>query len=832
MYKDYIPSEVEAKWQKAWADAKVYDFDIHTAKDPFYLMVMFPYPSGAQLHVGHWFQYSIPDSYGRYMRMKGKDVFHPLGFDAFGLPAENYAIKTGIPPAESTKKNVEAMIGQYKKMGVMFDWRYSLNTSEPEYYKWTQWLFLQMYKNNLAYKKKASVNWCPKDQTVLANEQVKEGCCERCGTEVVQKPLTQWFWKTTAYAQKLLDNLDTLDWPNKTKTMQKNWIGRSEGINFSEKVKDMDISFEVYDSIPQTFLAQTFTIIAPEHPLVLEMVKGTEHEKPVMEFVERIRKKKMAGRFKIDEDMEGIFTGRYVDNPFGTGDLPIWVCSFVLADYGTGVVNCSAHDERDFNFAKKYNIPLKVVLLPKDPDLAEKVKNLEVFYREPDGILQQPAECKGMTWAEAREPMISYIEGKGFGKRTVNFRLRDWTISRQRYWGAPIPVVYDPEGNAHPVPEEHLPWILPTDVEFLPTGESPLTHSKEFIERTEKIFGKGWRPEFDTMDTFVCSSFYYLRYLMQEPPPVSAETSSPVRGGGNKERVFVDPVLEKKWMPVDMYIGGPEHATMHLIYARFVMMALKDFGFVSHDEPFKRLVHQGLITNQGAKMSKSKGNVVSPDTFVDYHGSDVFRMYLMFMGPFTDGGDWSDTGIKGVARFVQRAWKMLTEKSKDEYADDAETVTALHKSIKAVTEGLEKMQFNTAIASLMECMNVIEKKENISTDTAKTIAKILSPLAPHLAEELWFVLNQKPETSNQKQSFIIDQKWPIFNPAFLTSDTMAIAVQVNGKLRGDVTVSSGATKEEVIAAAKEIENVKKYLEGVSIKKEIVVPGKLVSFVVG
>ncbi len=806
MYKDYIPSEVEAKWQKAWADAKVYEVDLKNAKDPFYSLVMFPYPSGDKLHVGHWYNYAPADSFARYQRMLGKDVFSPMGFDAFGLPAENYAIKTGVKPAESIKKNVETMIAQLSKIGCMYDWKRMVNTTDPTYYKWTQWLFLQMYKNNLAYKKNGNVNWCPKDQTVLANEQVKDGCCERCGTEVVQKPLTQWYWKTTAYAQKLIDNLDALDWPEKTKLMQKNWIGRSEGVNFSEKVKDMDISFEVYDSIPQTFLAQTFTIIAPEHPLVIEMVKGTEHEKPVMEFVDRIRKKKLNGRFKIDEDMEGIFTGRYVENPFGTRDLPIWVCSYVLADYGTGIVNCSAHDERDFAFAKKYNIPLRVVLLPTDDEHAKKVKNLEVFYREADGILIEPIECQGKTWKESRAPIIDYIEKNGFGKRTVNFRLRDWTISRQRYWGAPIPVVYDPEGNAHPVPDEHLPWMLPTDVEFKPTGESPLTHSKEFIERTEKIFGKGWRPEFDTMDTFVCSSFYYLRYLMEGNPDA-----------------FIDPAIEKKWMPVDMYIGGPEHATMHLIYARFVMMALKDFGFVQHEEPFKKLVHQGLITNQGAKMSKSKGNVVSPDTFVEYNGSDVFRMYLMFMGPFTDGGDWSDTGIKGIARFVQRAWKQLTEKSKADTKDSAEMITMLHKTIKAVTEGLEKLHFNTAIATLMECMNLIEKTETISTDTAQIIAKLLSPLAPHLAEELWATLGGT--------GFVIDQKWPTFDPAFLQSDTITIAVQVNGKLRGDVVVSSSASKEEIIAAAKDIENVKKYTDGATIKKEIYVPGKLVSLVI-
>lgn len=823
MHNDYEPSSVEAKWQKKWAEARAYEVDLESvsADEKFYSLVMFPYPSGDKLHVGHWYNYAPADSYARYMRMKGKKVFSPMGFDAFGLPAENYAIKTGVKPAESIKKNVETMIEQLSRIGTMYDWKKMVNTTDPSYYKWTQWLFLQMYSHNLAYKKYGNVNWCPKDQTVLANEQVKEGLCDRCGTEVMQKPLEQWFWGISSYSQKLIDGLDSLDWPEKTKTMQRNWIGRSEGVNFTEKVKDMDITFEVYDSIPQTFLAQTFTIIAPEHPLVEKLVKGTEHEAAVMEFVEKIRKKKLAGRLKIDEDMEGIFTGRYVENPFGTGDLPIWICSYVLADYGTGIVNCSAHDERDFAFAKKYGIPLKAVLLPADAEHAEKVKNLEVFYRETNGLLQEPAECAGMTWEESRGPVIEHIEKKGFGKRTINYRLRDWLVSRQRYWGAPIPIVYDPEGNAHPIPEEHLPWMLPTDVEFKPTGRSPLYDSVEFRERTEKMFGKGWTPEFDTMDTFVCSSFYYLRYLME----------------GNPE-TFVDTELEKKWMNVDMYIGGPEHACMHLIYARFVMMALKDFGHVSHSEPFQKLVHQGLITNQGAKMSKSKGNVVSPDTFVDWHGSDVFRMYLMFMGPFTDGGDWNDTGIKGIARFVQRLWKYLPTHSKDGHTDDKAVTVALHKAIKAVTEGLEKLHFNTAISSLMELLNELEKHDAISLQTARTVALLMSPLAPHLAEELWEALHKNVTSSPSSgsgqakfETFVIDQQWPGFDPALLVTDTLTIAVQVNGKLRGDIQVASAASKEEVIASAKEHENVKKYLEGAAIKKEIYVPGKLVSFVI-
>lgn len=808
MPRAYNPSLVEAKWQKKWEEAKLHETDLKKAKDPFYSLVMFPYPSGDKLHVGHWYNYAPADSYARFKRMQGHDVLSPMGFDAFGLPAENYAIKTGVHPMESIEKNVQNMIAQLKKIGCMYDWSKMVNTTEPSYYRWTQWLFLQMYEHKLAYQKKGNVNWCPKDQTVLANEQVWEGKCERCGSDVVQKSLEQWFWNIKKYSQKLLDGLEHLDWPNKTKLMQQNWIGRNEGVNIPSRIKDLGDAFEVFDSVPQTFMAQTFTVIAPEHPLVEKMVKGTPQEKEVMAFVERMKKLKATEKYNFEEHVEGIFTGRYVEDPFGTGDLPIWVASFVVMDYGTGIVHCSAHDTRDFAFAKKYGIPLRPVMFPKDPIEAEKVRSLDYCYaKDPDAVLEQPTEFKGRKWGEARQDIITHLSKKGIAKPTVQYRLRDWLVSRQRYWGAPIPIVYDPDGNPHPVPEKHLPWLLPTDVEFKPTGKSPLTDSKEFIERTEKIFGKGWRPEYDTMDTFVCSSFYYLRYLMQNDP-----------------KNFVDSAIEKKWMPVSMYIGGPEHACMHLIYARFVMMALKDFGFVSHDEPFQKLVHQGLITNKGAKMSKSKGNVVSPDSFIDRHGSDVFRMYLMFMGPFTDGGDWSDTGIKGIDRFVQRLWTILTSKNVNKKLEQGSSLeSGLHAVIKKVNADIERLHFNTVISALMEFLNMLEKEESIPADVSKTIAMLIAPLAPHLADELWAELGG--------QGFIVDQKWPEFDAKKIVQTSFKIAVQVNGKLRGDIEVSADASKEDILKAAKEHENVKKYLEGNAVKKEIYVAGKLVSLVV-
>jgi len=816
MPAEYDPTGIESKWQKKWDEAKVFEVDFKKAKNPYYTHVMWPYPSSDKLHVGHWYNFGPADSFARFMRMQGKDVFSPIGFDAFGLPAENYAIKTGVPPAESTEKNVETMIRQLKQIGCMYDWSKSANSSKPEYYKWTQWLFQQMYRNELAYRKEATVNMCPECKTVLANEQVWEGKCERCESEVVQKPLKQWFWKTTKYAQQMLDGLKDIDWPEKTKLMQKNWIGKSTGINFKEKVKDMDIEFEVFDTVPQTFFAQTFAIIAPEHSLVPKLVGGTKYEKPVMELVDRIKKKKAANRFNIETDMEGAFTGRYVDNPFGTGDLEIWVASFVVADYGTGIVNCSAHDDRDFEFAKKYDIPLKTVMYPEDPKEAEKVKNLEYCYcKDPRGILKKPKEFEGRRWGDIREEIMDFIEKKGFGERKTQFRLKDWLVSRQRYWGSLIPIVYDPEGEPHLVPEEHLPWMLPTDVEFKPTGTSPIADSKELKERTEKIFGKGWTPEVDTMDTFVCSSYYSYMFLA-----ASNENGKYKQRDILKDKTLVDPALEKKWMPVDAYIGGAEHACMHLIYARFVTMALKDLGFVSHGEPFQRLVHQGVITKDGAKMSKSKGNVVSPDEFIEKYGSDVFRMYLMFMGPYREGGDWNDTGIKGVSRFAQKAYKIIIQSKK---CDQDKSLTAgLHAAIKKVTKDVERLHFNTAISALMQFLNACEKHGGIDEESAKTFSKLLAPLAPHIAEELWEHLGGK--------SFVIEQDWPTFDPKLIVTDTVTIAVQVNGKLRGDFEAPTDISEKDAIAKAKEVPNVAKHLEGKKVKKEVYVEGKLVSLV--
>jgi leucyl-tRNA synthetase len=802
--KPYEASPVESKWQQRWADAQLYHTDLKKAKKPFYSLVMFPYPSGDKLHVGHWYNYAPADSYARFKRLQGYDVFSPMGYDAFGLPAENYAIKTGIHPMQSIGENTQTMTKQLSRIGCMYDWNRTVNTSTPEYYRWTQWVFLQMLKHGLAYKKDGNVNWCPKDQTVLANEQAQDGVCDRCGTAVVQKPMTQWYWKITEYADRLLNGLEDLEWPEKTKLMQRNWIGKSEGAEVVFPVEASADAVTVFTTRVDTIYSAAFVVLAPEHPLV-EKITTKEQHKHVEHYRSEARKKTDLQRTDLAGEKTGVFTGAYVINPVNEERLPIWIGDFVLAHYGHGAVFGDAHDERDFVFAKKYDIPLKTTIKPADGKNEDAIQNLEICFSD-DGILYDSDKFSGLTSAEARKKITAWLESLESGRRVVQYRLRDWSISRQRYWGAPIPVVYDPEGNPHPVPDEHLPWLLPTDVEFKPTGTAPLAQSKELVERTEKIFGKGWKPEVDTMDTFVCSSFYYLRYL-----------------AGDDLQHVIDPTTEKHWMPVSMYIGGAEHACMHLIYARFVMMALHDFGFVKHDEPFKKLVHQGTITNQGAKMSKSKGNVVSPDAFVEHHGSDVFRMYLMFMGPFTQGGDWSDTGIKGIDRFVQRIYKLCTTSVDAKAATSSAVTTKLHATIKKCTEDIERLHFNTVISALMELLNTLEGEGSVHPDVAKTLVVLLAPIAPHLSDELWEALGGK--------GFVLEQRWPAFDPALLVAESVVIAVQVNGKLRGQVTVPAEASQEDVYAAALEEENVAKFIDGNEPKKVIYVRGRLLNIVV-
>jgi len=794
----YNASSVERKWQKKWALSKIFSANLkNSKKKKYYNLVMFPYPSGDKLHVGHWYNFGPADSWGRYMKLKGYDVLEPMGYDSFGLPAENYAIKTGVPPHESIKKNCESMTKQLSAMGAMWDWDKTVTTSSPEYYKWTQWVFLQMYEKGLSYKKEAPVNWCDGCKTVLANEQVVDGGCDRCGKEVNQKNLKQWFWNINAYAEDLLDH-SSVDWPEKTKLMQSNWIGRSEGINIDFPLADEDDLLTCYTTRPDTIYSVTFIVMAPEHPLVDEFVKGTKYAEEVKRVRKEIKKQTMIERTSEGgKNKIGAFLGKYAINPVNGEKIPVYIANFALM-YGTGVVMADAHDQRDFEFARKYDIPLKFVIsddgAPIDP------ADFDGAFVA-DGVLFDSDGFNGMNNRAALPKIMDFLEGKKMGRRTINYKLRDWLVSRQRYWGAPIPIIYCEKCGEVPVPVKDLPVKLPTKgVDYKPKGKSPLAAVPSFVNtKCPKCGGKAER-EVDTMDTFVCSSWYFLRYLDSK----------------NEKKAF-DPAIVKKWMPVDMYIGGPEHACMHLLYARFVHKVLVGDR---KSEPFKRLVHQGLVTKDGAKMSKSKGNAVSPDSFVEKYGSDVFRMYLMFMGPFTDGGDWNDKGITGIARFVERFWKMISEKSVVQ--DKLELQKALHKLIKKVTEDIEKFHFNTAVAALMEFVN-LSLKNGIDDKSKKIVSQLISPLAPHLGEECWNLLGEKTS--------IFDSKWPKFNPDLTVDDSVTLGVQVNGKVRGEVVVALDASAEEALASARANENVAKYLAEGKVVKEIYVPGRIIGFVV-
>lgn len=795
---NYKATETEAKWQQKWKETELYKVDFeNNSKPKYYNLVMFPYPSGAKLHIGHWYNFGPADSWGRYMRLRGYNVFEPMGYDSFGLPAENYAIKTGVPPQQSIAENTKTMTEQLSSIGTMYDWGKTLKTSEPEYYKWTQWVFSKLYEKGLAYQKEAYVNWDPIDQTVLANEQVlPDGTAERSGAKVEQKLLKQWFFKISDYSQKLLDGLDNLDWPEKTKLMQRNWIGRSEGAQIDFAIDGATNSkITVFTTRPDTIFGATYLVVAPEHPILKELVV-VEQAEVVEKYRKEVGSKSELQRTDLAKDKTGVFSGGYAINPANGEKIPVWIADYVLMTYGTGAIMAvPAHDERDFEFAKKF--ALKIV------QVVDGAADLENSAFTEDGKAINSDFLNGLATAEAKEKMAKWLEEKGLGRHLINYRLRDWLLSRQRYWGAPIPIVYDTEGKAHQIPAEHLPWTLPTDIDFKPTGTSPLGQSKELLERTEKIFGKGWKPEIDTMDTFVCSSFYYLRYLME--------------GAGDK---FIDEARIEKWIPVDMYIGGPEHACMHLIYARFIMMALKDCGVVKQSEPFKKLVHQGLVTSAGAKMSKSKGNVVSPDEYINKYGSDIFRMYLMFMGPYTDGGDWNDSGISGVVRFAERFYNLVGTES--EVKDQEKMLRAVNKVIKKVSTDIEKFNFNTCIAALMEFVNETAKV-GLDLEGRKKMAILIAPFAPHLAEELWSLAGEEYSVFNQE--------WPKFEEKYLEVSTMKIAIQVNGKLRGEIEVGVNEEEKNVLERAKNEEKVAKYLEEGQLVKEIYVKGKLVSLVV-
>ena len=808
---------IDKKWQDKWAESGLYKFDPNKEGEKLYVLEMFSYPSGSQLHAGHWFNYGPVDSWARFKRMQGYNVFQPMGFDAFGLPAENFAIKTGIHPQDSTIKNIAKMEEQLKAMGAMFNWDNEVVTCSPEYYKWTQWLFLKLYEKGLAYRKKAPVNWCPSCQTVLANEQVVDGACERCSTEVTKKDLTQWFFKITDYADELLDKLDGLDWPEKTVSMQKHWIGRSTGSQVNFKVKDSDLNFDVFTTRVDTLCGVSYVVLAPENPLVDEIVSA-EQKEAVENYKEEAKKQSDIERQSISREKTGVFTGAYAIHPLTGKEVPIWVGDYVLATYGTGAVMAvPAHDERDFAFAEKFNLPINRVIEAKDGSET----NLPFCEH---GILVNSGEFDGLTTDEAKEKIVEKLASMGLGEKKVNFRLRDWLVSRQRYWGAPIPVVYCEECGIVPVPESQLPVELPYDVEFAPDGKSPLAKSEAFVNTTCPHCGKPAKRETDTLDTFVCSSWYYLRY------PDNKNTEAPF-----------NPELINKMLPVDKYVGGPEHACMHLLYARFITKALRDMGYLNFDEPFTSLTHQGLILGpDGLKMSKSKGNTISPDDYIKEYGADVFRMYLMFGFAYTEGGAWSDDGIKSVNRFVERIERII-DTAREAISKGENNKTTMdkaekelnywrHNTIKSVTDDTDKLQFNTAIARMMEFINALskytqEKEMNLDflKDVVSDYLRLLAPFAPHFSEEQWSLLGNSYS--------IFNEAWPKFDPKSLVKDEVEIAIQVNGKIKNKIMVSSDLDEEGIKAAALADEKIIASTEGKTVVKVIVIKGRLVNIVV-
>jgi len=808
--------DIDRKWQKRWEETGLYKFNPKNVDKKLYCLEMFSYPSGANLHVGHWYNYGPTDSWSRIKRMQGYEVFHPMGFDAFGLPAENYAIKTGIHPKDSTMKNIETMEQQLKEMGATFDWDYEVVTCVPEYYKWNQWLFLKLYENGLAYRKEAPVNWCPRCNTVLANEQVVEGHCERCETEVIRRNLTQWFFKITAYAQELLDKLDVIDWPEKTKKIQRNWIGRSEGSEIVFKIYGKDLSFKTFTTRIDTLMGVTYVVLAPEQELV-DIITTPEQKEAVEAYKDFARKASEIDRLSTTREKTGVFTGAYAVHPISGEKIPVWISDYVLATYGTGcVMGVPAHDERDFEFAEKFGLPIPRVIKGVG-DADDKLPFVEY------GVLVNSGRFDGMTSEEALVKITEELAKEGKGELKINYRLRDWLVSRQRYWGTPIPIIHCEECGVVPVPEEDLPVMLPYDVEFTPDGESPLKKSKEFMNTVCPKCGKPAQRDPDTLDTFVCSSWYQFRY------PDNKNSKEPF----NKE--WID-----KLLPVDIYVGGAEHAAMHLLYARFITKALRDMGYLEFDEPFMSLVHQGVILgSDGEKMSKSRGNVVSPDKYINESGSDVFRTYLCFGFNYIEGGPWSDDGIKAIIRFLGRTERMVErvselrgQKSRNEVTENEKELNYVrHMAIKGVTKDSEIFQFNTSIAKIMELLNALYKYDqeveykNIPylEDVMADLLKLLAPFAPHFTEEMWEKLGYEYSVFNQK--------WPVWDESALVRDSIELAIQVNGKVKGRIEVPSAASEKEIEDMVMADPETKELIAGKQVVRVIVVKNRLVNIVV-
>jgi len=804
--------KIEKKWQEIWEKEKLANFNSKNIDKKYYCLEMFSYPSAAKLHLGHWYNYGPTDSFVRYKKMKGFEVFQPMGFDAFGLPAENYAIKTGIHPKDSTMQNIENMEQTLSEMGAMFDWSAEIKTCNEDYYKWTQWLFLKLYENGLAYRKEAPVNWCPDCQTVLANEQVINGECERCKSLVVKKNLTQWFFKITDYAEELLQGLNNLDWPEKTKSMQKNWIGKSSGgeIEFTAESGD---KFKVFTTRADTLFGVSYVVLAPEHPLV-EKLTSKKQKKLVDDYIFETSKCNEIDRLSTSREKTGVYIGHNAINPINGKSVPIYVADYVLYSYGTGaVMGVPSHDERDFAFANKYGLPItRVIKGANCPD--------DLPFTD-DGIVMNSPGFDGLSSEEARKAIINELVKQGKAEHKTNYRLRDWLVSRQRYWGAPIPIIHCDKCGAVPVPYDQLPVKLPYDVEFKPDGESPLAKHQGFINTVCPICGKPAKRDSDTLDTFVCSSWYYLRY------PDAQNSKEPF-----------NPEIINKMLPVDKYVGGAEHACMHLLYARFITKALRDMGYLSFDEPFKSLVHQGVILGpDGQRMSKSKGNVIAPDPYVQQFGSDVLRLYLMFGFAYTEGGPWNDDGIKAITKFLDRIErlankiiKLTPSKENNIGKEEKDLLYASNYAIKCVDRDMEAFSFNTSVARLMELLNALSKYDtlekinvNVFKNCFKTLILLLAPCAPHFAEEVWEMLGNK--------SSIFNAKYPVCDESALVLDQVEVAVQINSKMRAKIMIPSDADQDKIKEIIYNDEKLSQELEGKTIKKLIIVPKRLVNIII-
>jgi len=821
----YSPQDIESKWQKKWEEGKVYKTEADASRPKYYALEMFPYPSG-NLHMGHVRNYAIGDVMARYKTMEGFNVLHPMGFDSFGMPAENAAIKHGVKPADWTYSNIENMEKQQKKLGLSYDWDREVKTCDPSYYKWTQWLFELFYKRGLAYKKKASVNWCDTCGTVLANEQVIDGKCWRCDHEVHKKDLSQWFLKITDYADVLLKDLDKLKgWPERVKTMQDNWIGRSEGLEFNLEAPELDTSIAAYTTRPDTVYGITFLALAAEHPLVDKICENNPKAEEIQAFVKRTRNQSEIERTSSESEKEGIFTGAYCINPFNGNRVQIWVTNYVLADYGTGaVIGVPSEDSRDWMFATKYDIPKIITLQPRDHEL--KLEEMTEAYTDKDGVLVNSAEFTGLDIKEAMKGIMDKAEKEGFGKRRVNFRLRDWLISRQRYWGAPIPVINCPHCGEVLVPEKDLPVMLPEDVSFDQGSLSPLASSESFVHCKCPKCGADATRETDTMDTFICSSWYYLRYT---DPHNDKETFA-------KDKV-------NYWAPVDQYIGGIEHAILHLLYSRFFTKVLHDAGLVDFDEPFTNLLTQGMVLKDGSKMSKSKGNVVSPEEIIAKYGADTARLFILFAAPVDRDLEWSDKGVEGSYRFLNRVWRILghfedaIKAGKPDYdvtkltKDEKELRRILHVTIRKVTEDVrDRFMFNTAVSSIMELVNAFyafqdkEMNAGLAREVAENLIKLLAPFAPHITEELWSRLFEG-------QGSVHQQKWPTFDEEATKLAEIEIVLQINGKVRDKLMIPADTDREGMKKIAMELPRTQELTAGKTIVKVICVPKKLVNIVV-